>query len=280
MRIFSAALCIVLFIVICSSAYVLLQKPSNTRDWLPEYDRVATADTATSSVTIHNVRDWTYTDRVLTQDWETRTVDPHAIVRTWFIVEPFGAIKGIGHTFLSFEFNDGTVLSFSVQARQQQSETYSAFRGLLNTYELAYQWGEERDFIARRLLFLGHTVRLYPLTISPEDSTRIFLAAVAETNILAKHPRFYNTLTANCTNMLAKIVNKYYPHRLPYDISWNLTGLADLYLMREGLIETNGKASEDVRATYDLTPNRATIMTHATSSPVTFSAYLRTIVPH
>ncbi len=266
-------------VVVGVLVYDVLQTPRNDRDWLPEYDLTASADIASSSVTIHNVRDWTYDSEVLSEDWTTATVDPHTIVRTWFVVEPFGAIKGIGHTFLSFEFKDGTVLSFSIQARQEAKEKYSAFRGLVHTYELAYQWGTERDFISRRILFLDHDVRLYPMTISPEDSTRVFLAAISETNKLAEHPRFYNTLTANCTNMLAKLVNTYYPDRLPYDISWNLTGLADTYLMQQGIIDAAGRTPEEVRAAFDLTPHREVIRQNTTSSPVTFSALLRTLVP-
>ncbi len=253
---------------------LMRMEPQTDRGWLPEYERVATADVTSSSVTIRNVRDWTYTDNVLSDDWLTMTVNPKTITTAWFIVEPFGGNAGIGHTFLSFEFSDGTFLSFSVQARQEAAEEYSALTGAFNAYELAYQWGTERDFIARRLLYLQHDIRLYKLAISAEDAQRLFLAMVAETNELAAQPRFYNTLTANCTNLLAKSVNKHYPNRLPYDISWNLTGYSDIYLMNQNLIPIRS-TSEATRTAADLTPFRNEVYAIATSSPTQFSAAIR-----
>lgn len=257
--------------------FLLLNRPSNDRAWLPEYAKVASAEITPTKVTIKNVRDWTYDTEVLSEDWTEVTVDPRTITRAWFVIEPFGGMEGVGHTFLSFEFTDGTALSFSIQARQEASEDYSAFKGLANAYELAYQWGTERDFFARRLLFLEHDLRMYPLAITSEDAGRLFMSVLEETNEVAKQPRFYNTLTANCTNMLAKIVNEHYPNRLPYDLSWNLTGYSDLYLMDEGLIELH-ETLEQTRATGDLTPHREQIHALATRPANEFSEGVRALL--
>jgi hypothetical protein len=202
---------------------------------------------------------------------------PSDVKRAWFLIEPFGGYEGIGHTFLSFEFEDGITLVFSVQARQERGEAYSAFRGLLNMYELAYQWGTERDFIARRLLYLDHELRMYPLEIDAADTERLLRSLLEETDALAAEPRFYNTLTANCTNMLAHIVNKHYPGKLPYDLAWNLTGYADLYLMDEGLISMEG-SKEEARARASLTPHKAMIEALAEAGPSEFSATSRELL--
>ena len=207
------------------------------------------------------------------------SVDPSTIVRTWFLVEPFSDIEAVGHTFLSFELEDGTVLSFSVEARREEAEEYSAVKGQFREYELAYQWGTERDFVTRRLIYLDHPLRLYPLTLTREQSKALFLSLAEETQTLAEHPRFYNTLTANCTNVLAKIVNRHYPGTLPYDIAWNLTGYADLYLMEQGLIE-NPISKEETIAVHDLTPFRMEIMKIATTSPVDFSRSIRSRISY
>jgi hypothetical protein len=268
---------LLVFIVISLCAFLIINQPREERPWLEEYQKTATTEISSTTVTTINARDWTYTDTVLSTDWLEMTVAPSEITGAWFIVEPFGGIEGIGHTFLSFEFRDGTFLSFSIQARQESTEEYSAIMGAFNSYELAYQWGTERDFIARRLLFLQHDIRLYKLAISPEDAQRLFMALALETNELAAKPRFYNTLTANCTNMLAKSVNKHYKDRLPYDISWNLTGYSDLYLMDQGLIERT-ESNEATRAAADLTPFRDSISKIATSSPEEFSATIRTLL--
>lgn len=261
----------------CVVAFLILNQPREDRAWLPEYERTATVDIQDDTVLIRNVRDWTYGTEVISQDWIDVPVDPSAVKRVWFIIEPFGSFEGIGHTFLSFEFTDGTALSFSVQARQEIGESYAASRGLFNTYELAYQWGTERDFIARRAVFLQHELRMYEVTLTPDDGERLLRSVLEETNALAEKPRFYNTLTANCTNMLAKIVNKHYPDRLPYDFSWNLTGYSDRYLMQQGLIEMTG-TMEETQATYNLTPHRERIRELATDSAPLFSAGIRALI--
>lgn len=266
--------------LLAATGFVLVKEPRTDRSWLPEQATTATTEIKNGIVTIQGVRDWTYDETVpLTTDWNDVSVDPSTIVRTWFLIEPFSDIEAVGHTFLSFELEDGTVLSFSVEARREVAEEYSAIKGQFREYELAYQWGTERDFVTRRLIYLDHPLRLYPLELTREQSRALFLSLAEETQMLAEHPRFYNTLTANCTNVLAKIVNRHYPGTLPYDIAWNLTGYADLYLMEQRLIETPTSKEETI-AVHDLTRHRSEVMQIATSSPIDFSKSIRTLISY
>src|SRR3989338_3838404 len=90
-------------------------EPRTDLEWIEEQSRISTAEIAEDAITIHNVRDWTYdATGPLTKDWIDMTVYPSEIKRVWFIIEPFSKWKAVGHTFLSFEFNDGTTLAFSV----------------------------------------------------------------------------------------------------------------------------------------------------------------------
>lgn len=269
---------LLLLILIAWTGFVLLKEPRTDRAWLPEQAITATSQVAGNAVTIRGVRDWTYNEEgPLVTDWNDVTVDSAKIVRTWFLIEPFSDIKAVGHTFLSFEFEDGTVLSFSVEAKREENETYSAIRGQFRAYELAYQWGTERDFVTRRMIYLDHPLRLYPLTLTSEQSQALFRSLTEETQLLAEQPRFYNTLTANCTNVLANIVNRHYPGTLPYDIAWNLTGYADLYLMEQGLI-AEGESKEETIAAHDLTPYRANVKEIAVTPPAAFSMSLRELI--
>jgi hypothetical protein len=258
--------------------FILLKEPKVDGDWLPEQARTATTDSIGESITIRNVRDWTYDETgPLSTAWTDVTVDPSAITRAWFLIEPFSKLEAIGHTFLSFELEDGTVLSFSVEAKRDQGEEYSALKGQFRAYELSYQWGTERDFVTRRLIYLDHPLRLYPLELSSESAEALFRSLAEETDALAREPRFYNTLTANCTNVLATIVNHYYPGTLPYDISWNLTGYADRYLMEEELIKAEGDIAS-TQAAHDLTPLREDVRRIATTSPSLFSQKIRALL--
>ncbi len=234
-------------LVIVGVGLYVAKTPHNDRVWAEHFEKTNTAvlnDDGT--VTLFNVRNWTYDEgRVVGREWiDQVTVDPTQIVQVWFSLEPFPDWSRVGHTYLTFEFADGASLSFSVEARMEQGESYSALRGLFREYELAYTWGTESDFLMRRLALLDHEVYRYPLSIKPETATTIFTALVTATNDLTVHPRFYNTLTANCTNILAQIVNEHYDNRLPYDLSWNLPGSSDTYLMAQGYIKSTGTLEE------------------------------------
>jgi hypothetical protein len=276
--------------------YNTTQTPSNDRNWSEEQSRTPTADVSDSSVTLHDVSNWNYdASGPLTKEWVDVTENPKDIKRVWFILEPFSAWEVIGHTFLSFEFNDGTTLSFSVEARREKDEDYSGALGVLNKYELTYQWGTERDFITRRLFYYGHPLRLYELTLSDTDKQALFLSLVADTNTLSVKPRFYNTFTANCTDVLAQIVNFYntftanctdvlaqivnehYPGTLPYDLSWNLPGLSEKYLIREGYITMDATNIEELRSQHELAPYKDTLLDAAKRTPEEFSATLHSL---
>ena len=273
----------VLFLILALlSVFVVffMQTPLANKNWVENQALTATTETAPDgTVTIKNVRDWTYsTTSPTSKDWRTVVLHPEDIQSVWFLIEPFSALKAIGHTFLSFQFKDGSAVSFSVEARREVGESYSAWRGLLPSYELSYQWGVERDFVTRRLIYLQHPLRLYKLSLTGVQARSLFNNLLIETDLLANQPRFYNTLTANCTNMLANIVNEHYPHTLPYDISWNLTGLSDVYLMREHFIaEKNGSTTETILQA-DLTPHLEEVETFSMATSSIFSSRLRSLV--
>jgi hypothetical protein len=264
---------IVLAGVLIGVAGFVMKTPSGNRVWAPELAKTATADVDVHGlVHLHNVRDWTYaTGTIQSVEWNDEVVlNPEAITRAWFVFEPFPSLPVAGHTYLTFEFADGTAYSFSIEARKEASESYSALKGLFREYELAYTWGTERDFLSRRLLYLGHPVHMYPLAADKVAAKTLFLSVVDETNKLAAAPRFYSTLTANCTNLLAEIANKSVPGSVPYDIAWNLPGFSEKFLRRIQLIPEGN---------YNLDPYRNDVQAFADKSPREFSQALRELPP-
>lgn len=252
--------------------WYLPKEPSGELVWAPELAKTASAETVDGVVHLRNVRDWTYgTGAIRSEQWlDEVAIDPEEITKAWFIFEPFESLPAAGHTYLTFELSDGRAYSFSVEARKEADEKYSAFLGLFREYELAYTWGSERDFLSRRLLYLEHPVHMYPLSINPDGAQTLFLALVDETNQLATTPRFYNTLTANCTNLLAEIANKTAPGSVPYDLSWNLPGYSEKFLARIGFIPEGD---------HDLEPYQAEIEGFAEDEARAFSRQLRELPP-
>jgi hypothetical protein len=236
---FFAVLCIFI-----TSIFVIWRydTPSHTRDWVDylAFQALATTTTEDSSiVTLSKVRDWTYdeNDIIVERNWiSDYTFNTNDVVGVWFMVDRFGEVPVVGHSYITFEFAGGEALSFSIEARREWGEDYSMFQGMLNRYELAYTWSTERDMITRRVLKDNADLFMYKLTLTPEQAKTLLIATLAETNKIATQPQFYNTLTANCTNLLAKIVNNNTSTKLPYHISWNLPGLSDEYLMKHNYI--------------------------------------------
>ncbi|HWH16260.1 MAG TPA: DUF4105 domain-containing protein [Candidatus Paceibacterota bacterium] len=276
-RAVTLSIALLALLLLLGAGYLFQKQPKTAAAWNEAQARTAYADERDGTFLMHNVRDWTYDESgPVDTRWTEVAIDPASVTRVWFLLEPFADIKAIGHTFLTFELEDGTFLSFSVEALREEGEEYSALKGLFREYELSYQWGFERDFVTRRLYYLNHPLHLYPLTLSKEEGAALLRSLIAESNALKETPRFYNTLTANCTNVLAKIVNRHFPGTLPYDLSWNLTGLSDGYLMREGLIPLRGSAAE-TRDSSSLAPHKESLRDHLYDPA--FSQTLRTFLP-
>jgi len=272
------ALLTTLLLMVVFAVALAFRAPTHDRNWVEAAARISDAWVHDGVLTITNVRDWRYdTTGVTGKAWIDRVELPLSdVTRVWFLLEPFSAFPVIGHTMLSFEFSDGRVYAFSVEARREQGEDYSSFRGLFREYELKYAWGTEHDFISRRLFMLAHPLRMYPLQITTQDAQGILLALADATHELHETPRFYNTLSANCTNMLAKIINARYPGRLPYNFAWNMPGLSDRFLFKEGFIA--GKDITTVRTAADLTEHKETLLAENKATASVFSTEVRYVL--
>lgn len=236
--------------VVGASFYLYSLQPSNEKNWYDYYQNTPDASfTDDGIVTLRYVRDWKH-DRsdTIERNWlENVTIDPKEVSRVWFVISSIGDSKYVAHSFLNFELKDGRVISFSIEARREVGEPYSPWKGLFRKYELIYSWGMERDFVGYRLFLLNYHTEVYPLVLTEKEAGSVFVAMAKATAQVADQPRFYNTLTGNCTNLLAKAINEAVPGRLPYDLSWNLPALSVGYLVDEGLIDTEGEKVEEVR---------------------------------
>ncbi len=271
----------ILLIAFITGWYMLVgtKAPQANLVWDDAASRNVTTSVTEDTLTLYDVRDWTYASgTILQKEWlPEMTVNTNELVGVWFLLEPFSEWQAVGHTYLTFEFKDGNNLSFSVEARRESHEDYSALKGMFKNYELSYTWGTERDLLTRRLLYLQHPLRMYPLVLPPDAQKQLLLSLAEQTNILKEKPRFYNTLTANCTSILATEVNRTYPNSIPYHISWNLPGYSDEFLMKEGHIALQGTIEETI-SHHDLSLYRKEVALVATSSPAVFSETVRLLL--
>jgi hypothetical protein len=82
-------------------------------------------------------------------------------------------------------------------------------------------------------------VYLYPIRASPERARQLLVGMLMRVNELRERPRFYNTLTANCTSTIVRHVNSLVPGRVPFSYRWLLPGYADRLAYDLGLIDTD-----------------------------------------
>ena len=240
--------------------------PSHDRVWRDDYAVLPNVAPSADGIELTGVRDWSYDDDGMPTDmsWRTVTLDPGGVARVWFVVEPFGAWDAVAHTMLAFEFADGRAYVASVEARREVGETYRAAQGAVwPSYEYLVVWTTERDMYANTVLAAGDRLHLYPLSLPDGMAEGVLRAMLSLTAGVADRPRWYNTVTANCTSELARAMNAERPGTVPLDLAWVLPGYAAGFLYDEGWmpgardfaeIEAASDATDAVREVYRDTP--------------------------
>jgi hypothetical protein len=218
---------------------VQFRTPSHERDWNDYVSRLPHITEEEGVYTVHDLRDWTYTENGPAEKvWGNATYNPAHITGVWFLEVPFSDWDGIAHTMLTFDFTDAEPLTISIEARRENGEDFSAIQGLFNEYEILYVWSTEHDALTRRAVHEKEELYMYPLAVSDAYAQALFTVLVNRTNAIYAKPRFYNTLTSNCTNLLADSANEATNTPLPWHISRILPGYADAYLHKQGFFDT------------------------------------------
>ena len=212
--------------------------PSNDRDWQPEVAVLPYATIDGDRVTVHNIRNFDYrTETEFTPAYYERTFDLERLDRV-DLVAAYWMGPAIAHLFLTFGFGDEH-LAISIEARKTREKPYATLPGFFRQYELFYVVGDERDVIRLRTNYRKsppEDVRLFRLVGPIENGRRVFLNYVRDINEVREHPRFYNTLTTNCTTMILAhaAVN---PGHIPYSWKVLFSGYAPEYAYERGRLD-------------------------------------------
>lgn len=221
------------------AGYLLVQ-PTNDANWAEDQKILAKADISSSSVTIYNIRNFSYASvSDYTPSYYTSTFDPDAITSVDYIVEPFGDFSGSAHTFLSFGFADGRRVAISVEIRKKDGQQFSPFKSLFKQYELMYTVGDENDLVKLRSNHRKDDVYIYPLNIDSTHSKALFLSMITRVNELHERPEFYNLFTNTCTTNIVRHVNEISPKEIPWSYKVLLPGYSDRLAYDLGLIDTD-----------------------------------------
>ena len=211
--------------------------PSHDRPWRPEVAVMPRAYIDGDHVRITGVRNFDYTSRNdFTVRHEEREVQLSHVTGIDFYVS-YWSEGLVGHTFLSFMFDNAPPLSISIETRPEVGEGFDPIASLFKQFELIYVVGEERDLVGVRTNHRNETTYLYRLNASPDDARRLLQIYLKRINELADRPEFYHLLSNSCTVNIIRYANAIgRPGR--FDIRHYFNGLIDSYLYHSGRIDT------------------------------------------
>ena len=176
--------------------------PSHDRNWRPDVDRVATARISGDTLTVTNVRNFEWrSDTDFDPRWETRQYRVSQL-RGADLFLSYWAGESVAHAIISFDFGTPEPLAMSIEIRREIGEDFSSIAGFFKTYELIAIAADERDIVKVRSTVRNEDVRLFRLDIEPATAHGLLNEYVALVNNLATTPRWYHTLTANCTTVI------------------------------------------------------------------------------
>jgi hypothetical protein len=212
--------------------------PSHDRNWRPEFAVMPRAVIDGDRVRLTGVRNFDYRTRHdFTVRYEEREIQLSHLTGLDFFVS-YWREGLVGHTFLSFLFDNAPPLTISIETRPEVGEGFNPIASLFKQFELIYVVGSERDVVGVRTNHRRETVYLYHLNTSAEDARRLLLIYLDRINQLADKAEFYNLLSNSCTINIIQYANAA-GRAGRFDIRHYLNGLIDSYLYHSGRVDTS-----------------------------------------
>ncbi len=206
---------------------------TNERVWTDDVARMATGSVEGNRVTLHNVRNFDWRSNTdYTPRWETRRYDLERLESVDMIMSYWRG-PAIAHMLISFGFDDGSHLVFSVEIRRARGQAFSEIGGFFKQFELSIIAADENDIIRLRTNIRGEDDYLYRLQVPRAAMRAMFMGYIDQANRLVTTPRFYNTVTVNCTTLVYQMMKHIVGH-LPFDYRVLFTGYLPAYVYQVG----------------------------------------------
>jgi hypothetical protein len=246
--------------------------PSNDRIWADDVAQMTSGTVDGQRVTLRNVRNFEWrSDTDYTQRWETRSYDLDRLNSVDMIMSYWKG-PSIAHMLISFGFDSGEHVVFSVEIRRESHEGFSEIGGFFKEFELSVIAADERDVIRVRTNVRGEDDYLYRIRMPLAAMRSLFLAYTEEANTLVSTPRFYNTITVNCTTLVYHMMRRIVGY-LPLSYRLLFSGHLPEYVYRVGGLDQRYPLSE-LRAL-----GRITDRAKQADRSDTFSADIRRGIP-
>jgi hypothetical protein len=211
--------------------------PSHDRLWRPDVAVMPRAVIESDRVRLTGVRNFEYRSLTdFTPRYEEREVSLDRLNGVDLFIS-YWMPGPVGHTFVSFTFDDAPPISISIEARPESHEGYAPLASMFKQFELIYVVGDERDLVRVRTNYRGEDVYRFRVHTPPEFARRLFLVYLERINELADHPEFYHLLSNSCTVNIVRYANVSGRDGRT-DVRHYLNGLFDGYLYDTGHLDT------------------------------------------
>jgi Domain of unknown function (DUF4105) len=212
-------------------------RPSHDRPWRKEVALMPRAIIDGDRLRITGFRNFKYRSR---DDFDVRYEErkfllSHLTSLDFFV--SYWKVGPVGHTFVSFNFDNAPPLAISIETRPEVGEGFDPLASLFKQFELIYVVGDEPDLVGVRTTHRNEEVFLYRIRASPDATRRLLLVYLDRINQLADHPEWYHLLSNSCTINIVRYANA--AGRIGrFDLHHLLNGFIDQYLYHSGAVDT------------------------------------------
>lgn len=231
--------------------WITLTPPAN-RNWAPDVARQVTGTVEGPILTLRDLRNFTWrSPEDFDARWENRSYDLDTLNSTDLFMSYWSG-KTIAHMIVSFGFENGDHIAWSVEVRRQIGGGFSPIADLFKSNTLAIVAADERDVIGTRTNARGEDVQLYRINTSPEKARALLLQYVSAANQLAEQPRWYNSAFTNCTTVVFKMIQTIVDE-VPLDWRVMANGYLPAYAYDAGVLDSRLSLTELIAQSH-ITP--------------------------